>query len=89
MNDVIDYFSYIKNTLKDIDKNNPGRSDLMAIQIKAFYLATKPESDNQELIYNKMAEWLYTKTEQRSLDACKVIIAFFIQNCEVFEYVSK
>lgn len=87
VNDVTDYYAYMKNIFKEIEKNNPGQFDLIANHIKSFYLDVKLKTDDQELIYNKMAEWIRTKAPSSSIDACKVIIAFFIQNCEVFEYV--
>jgi 5-methylcytosine-specific restriction endonuclease McrA len=87
-NDVVDYYQFIKNILAEVDKQTPGKFNLIAANIKSFYLSIKLETTDQEMIFNKMAEWLHGKTEQGSIDSCKAVIAFFIQNCEVFEYVS-
>lgn len=87
--DVTEYYQYIKKLFAELEMVTPGKFDLIAGHIKIFYLNMKLETTNQELIFNKMAEWLYARTKQGSIDSCKVIIAFFIQNCEVFDYVAQ
>lgn len=87
--DATEYYNYIKALFANTEKVIPGKFDLIAGQIKTFYLNAKLETTDQERIFNKMSEWLHAKTQKGSLEACKVIIAFFIQNCEVFEYVTK
>ena len=87
--DVTDYYPLIRHLFSEIERDTPGKFDVIAINVRAFYLNLKLTVTTQEEIYNEMAKWLYTKTRQGSLDACRVIVAFFIQNCEVFEYVAK
>lgn len=87
--DVADFYHYIKNSFAEIDKGSPGKFDLIAGQIKTFYLNLKMQTDNQEVIFNSMAEWLQRRAVIGTIDSCKVIIAFFIQNCEVFSNVTK
>lgn len=87
--DVTDYYKLIKKQFNDIEKTNPGTFDLIGANIKAFYLHLKKQDFGQEKIYNTIADWIYIKTKAGSIEACKVIVSFFIQNCEVFESVSQ
>lgn len=87
--DIINYYTYIKSQFRHIEEVTPGKFDLIAGQIKAFYLNAKMNSDDQVIIFNQISEWIQTRVGNCNLDACKVIVAFFIQNCEVFEYVAK
>lgn len=82
--DVSQYYLFIKNLFCEMDKTNLGTFELIAGQIKAFYLKINTISDNQEEIYNHIAEWLYDKYKIGSKEAYKIIVSFFIQDCEVF-----
>lgn len=87
--DVTQYYNYIKTQFYHVEKITPGKFDLIAGQIKTFYLNAKIESDDQVVVFNQIAEWLQARVGNCSLDACKVIVAFFVQNCEVFEHAAK
>ncbi|GEM_PF-4833404 len=87
--DVSQYYNYIRAQFRNIERSTPGKFDLVAGQVKTFYLNAKMKCDDQVIIFNQMADWLKAKINNCSLDACKVIIAFFIQNCEVFENATK
>lgn len=89
VSDVTDFYPLIRRLFTDIERNTPGKFDLIATNIHAFYLQLKVNTNTQETIYNEMAKWMQSKTPNASLDACKVVIAFFIQNCEVFENVAE
>jgi ssDNA-binding Zn-finger/Zn-ribbon topoisomerase 1 len=86
---VSEYYPYIKNLFAEIEKNNPGKYDLIASNIKSFYLDIRLKTMDQETVFNKIAEWLQLKTQQNSIESCKIIVSFFIQSCEVFDHVSK
>lgn len=82
--DVVDYFDYIQRLFIEIDKITPYKFDTLASQIKGFYSKCMQINQNQEYVYNSLVEWLYEKTDSYSRKACEVVIAYFIQDCEVF-----
>ncbi|MFS8215359.1 ABC-three component system protein [Paenibacillus sp. S29] len=82
--DVADYYFFVKEQFIMLDKECQYSFDTIASQVNTFYLKLKKNKHTQEEIYNHMAEWLSKKTENSSLEACKIIVSFFIQNCEVF-----
>lgn len=83
-NDVVDYFTFIQKQLIELDKNIPNKSIMIAVEIKSFYLQTMLINDNQEFIYYSLVNWLNNKTGNYSKRACEIIVAFYIQDCEVF-----
>lgn len=83
-NNIADYYISIKEQFKMMDKQEPDSFDLIASQVKSFYLKIKKTETSQEIIFEQLTEWLSKKTENSSKDACGIIISFFIQNCEVF-----
>ena len=83
-NYVVDYFNYIRQIFIEIDKASPNKFNTIASQIRTFYNKCLQINTNQEWIYQKIVDWLYAKTNFSSKSACEIIVAFFIQDCEVF-----
>jgi 5-methylcytosine-specific restriction endonuclease McrA len=83
-NNVTDYFIFIREKFSELDKNQPGKFDLIATQVKLFYIKTRMETENQEEIFAQMTEWMHIKTGKYSSEASEAVISFFVQNCEVF-----
>ena len=82
--DVVDYFDYIRKTFVEMDKITPYKFETLASQIKSFYCKTMQINSNHEFIYSALVDWLNEKTGSYSRRACEIVIAFFIQDCEVF-----
>ncbi|HAF98260.1 MULTISPECIES: ABC-three component system protein [Paenibacillus] len=82
--DVAEYYLFIKEQFTELDKTNGDTFETIATQVKAFYMVLKKAGHTQEDIYQNLSEWLSKKTENSSLEACKIVISFFVQNCEVF-----
>ena len=83
-NDVVDYFDYIHKIFIEMDKVTPYKFDTLAAQIKGFYCKTMQINPNQEFVYASLVDWLNEKTGSYSRRACEIVIAYFIQDCEVF-----
>lgn len=81
---INEYYKEIRESFNRLDEESDGTFDLIAIQVKGCYLRMKKQYDNQEVIFNKLVQWVNKKTGEYSEDACKIVVAFFIQNCEVF-----
>lgn len=82
--DALDYYDFIKNIFIEIDKSISNKFDTMATQVKSFYHKCMQTEQSQEYVYNTIVEWLFEKTDKYSKRACEIVVAFFIQNCEVF-----
>ena len=81
---VVDYFEFIRQCFLDIDKATPYKFSTIAAQIRSFYSKCMQINNNQENVYYALVDWLDEKTNHRSRQACEILIAFFVQDCEVF-----
>lgn len=82
---VVSYYAGIRRMFsKSTDKFNR-----IAKQIKRAYEDLAEQFDDQDMIFYCMTRWVL---EKLSLDdgyerACRIIVSFFVQNCEVFRAV--
>lgn len=81
---VEEYYKFMKLKFKHLDSIDPMTTEIISSQIKTFYLKMKSQSANQLVIYNSISDWIYVKSGKKSKDASDVIVAYFIQNCEIF-----
>lgn len=82
--DVVDYFDFIRKQFIEIDKVTPYKFDTLASQVKSFYCKCMQTNQSQEYIYNVLVDWLDEKTNRYSKKACEILVAYFVQDCEVF-----
>ena len=87
-NDVSDFFHIVKYEFQNLDAINSGKAEEIATQIKSFYFKTKSKDNNQENVFKYLTTWLHSKTNI-SEKASSIVISFFIQDCEVFDVISK
>lgn len=82
---VRSYYSTIKESLKVLEKQEQYKVRLLLSQIKSFYcamLAKTPTS--KDLIFEGIVSWFEQKSKS-SPEACMILAAFFVQNCEIFD----
>lgn len=84
-NNVSDYYSWLRRQMEDLDRSSPGATQLISLQIKGFYLRQKQQDFNQQVIFENIVKWVCKRTQPKTVDAAEIIVAFFVQNCEVFE----
>lgn len=86
-NDVTEYYLFIKNLFAEKDKTFD-IFDMVAGQIKGYYKKTAKITNNPDIIFQNMVDWLHSKVKTESREACRIVISFFVQNCEVFSDVT-
>jgi hypothetical protein len=85
---VTTYFNYVKEMFQQLGKEGRLRFDTVATQVNLCYKKERDNGLSQKEIYNALVEWLKTMTNGNR-EACEVVIAYFIQNCEVFDEIAK
>lgn len=80
------YYKAISRIIKSANSDKGNSFDLIASQIRTAYLEFNKVNEKVN-IYNVMVDWLHKKTS-KTRQACEIVIAYFIQNCEVFSDVS-
>lgn len=81
---VGNYYNYIRNIFKEIDSTKMRCFDQIASQIKSISIQIERYTQSKEQTYDYLCKWLSDKTG-RNKTACRIVIAFFIQNCEIFD----
>ena len=87
---VSQYFNYIKAKLQNIDKLHNFCSEAIAKEISLCFTKIKRKEliIDQNIVFDAITDWLVSKTHG-SRSVCEIIVAYFVQDCEVFDAPSK
>lgn len=82
-NHVLSYYRYIETIFSESTDN----FDEIAGEIKLSSMKLEKAGLSQEEVINSLAEWIHNKAfigNNKGKLACRIVVCFFIQNCEVF-----
>lgn len=82
------HYPDVHEALRTLDKNGKQKFEPFCKQVRANYLRLKKEEYPQNEIYDGMIEWLVKATNE-DRHTCEVIIAYFVQKCEVFDVIAE
>jgi hypothetical protein len=83
-NNVREYFMFISTKLSELDNAEGDLSEMISLQVKAYYLKQKRMGLQQQAIFDNIVLWIHMKTKPKTNDAAEILASFFVQNCEVF-----
>lgn len=83
------YYNYIKNLFGEAEKENKLDFDTVAREVKLCSDRLIKSGLSQERVFSNLVDWIKGKTTVINIAACEIIISFFIQNCEVFNAITK
>lgn len=91
MTRVLRYYNYINDLFSAMDRDGTGDFDLIASEVETAYKKLDNGQLSQDEIVNELAEWIKNKSGvgSKNMRACHIVVAYFIQNCEVFREISK
>lgn len=84
-NAVEDYFRHVHAAFLELERNDPGCSEQIFIQVKSFYVMQKRQSLTQAQVFTNLVAWIRVRAKAQTLESAEAVASFFIQNCEVFE----
>lgn len=84
-NAVEDYFRHVQAAFLELERNDPGCTELIFIQVKSFYVMQKRERLTQGQVFANLVAWIHARARAQTLESAEAVASFFIQNCEVFE----
>ena len=84
---ITDYYLYLRGLFKERDGND-FNFDLLCKTIRSDYLTLAEEDFSKMKIFDLLSENLSRKLDEDLL-YCEIVISFFVQNCEVFDEISK
>jgi len=88
---VLRYYKYIEKQFSDLDASGVSRFKVIASEVSLAYETLDAMGIlSQKEIFNRLAMWM---TDQLSyprdkISVVNIIVAFFVQNCEVFHEIS-
>ena len=84
---VLSYYTLIRKKISEnVDSCNFNK---ISRRVRNCFEDLNDHSDDRGEIFNALVEWLNNKTLNKSREACEVIISFYIQECEVFNEITK
>jgi cytochrome c553 len=86
---IVQYFLFIQEMLRNIDNMGSQKSKIMASEIRTCFLKMNDKGLSQEEVFSALVKWLYSKTQSQSEIACGIIVAYFVQDCEVFDVIAQ
>ena len=84
-NAVVDYFRHVQAAFLELERNDPGCSEQIFVQVKSFYVMQKRQGLTQGQVFANLVAWIRTRASAQTLESAEAVASFFIQNCEVFE----
>lgn len=88
--DLTSYYSYVHSSLKDLSDRKTLNFELLCLNVKSMYIKLRDQNLEQRKIYNAMVDWLVQKAGM-DVDrlAAEIVISYFVQDCEVFDEITK
>lgn len=86
---VVQYYPFVAQEFARLDGMGQVKFDQIATAVKASYLKMKAHGLSHQTSFDQLVRWLQSKTQSQYGVACEVVVAFFVQNCEVFDATSK
>ena len=82
---ISDYFVIVRDKFLELEKEQPNVSDLIAAQVKTYYLKQKTLGLDRQAIFDNIVEWVISKTKMKTREPAEIVVSYFIRTCEVFE----
>lgn len=82
------YYGFIEEQLHQRDGINGFDFDDLAMSVRHCYKNLSKQGLSQDHIYSQMALWVQRMTGCENLVACQILVAFFVQECEVFDEIA-
>lgn len=84
---VTQYFNFVRSSFKRFDLSGE-RFELICHSVRLLYLQLKVEKLTQYEIYETITNWFVSKT-QGTRTVCEIMTSFFVQNCDIYDEISK
>ena len=86
---VVRYYKFIESVFSSLEREGKLNFRDVAEDVQQSYRKLGSRGLKQDEIYTLLVDWFKKKTNAQSIPACEIIVAFFVQNCEVFHAVSQ
>lgn len=84
---VVEYYIVIREKFKE--HANVFNFDRLSRKIRGCFEDLNEETKSKINIFNSLVDWLNVQTFNKSREACEAIISFYVQECDVFNEITK
>lgn len=88
-NKVVKYYLFIENLFKETSRHYSTFFDDLANAVKFTSDNYIKQNLPQQLVFSNMTQWFKARALSTDDLACQIMVAFFVQNCEVFHEITK
>ncbi|SPJ39820.1 hypothetical protein CHUV2995_00604 [Corynebacterium diphtheriae subsp. lausannense] len=86
---VLQWYRIIEQEFRALEGvRGRSRFDAIAGQVADFYDQASQQTDDQQAIFDQVADWIHTNSDSVNLSASVIVTCFFVQNCEVFDAIA-
>lgn len=86
---VLQWYREIEQEFRNLEgSGRRSRFDVIAGQIADFYDAVSQHTDDQQVIFDQVVDWIHTNSDSTNRNASIIVTCFFVQNCEVFDAIA-
>lgn len=86
---VLQWYRIIEQEFRALEGvRGRSRFDAIAGQVADFYDQASQHTDDQQAIFDQVADWIHTNSDSVNLSASVIVTCFFVQNCEVFDAIA-
>lgn len=86
---VLRYYRYIEGLFVKMERGGKLRYKKVRNEVSDCFEALNQMGYSRSEIFAQMVQWLMEHTENQKREACEAVISFFVQNCEVFDEITK
>lgn len=81
---VASYYEKVKAVFQEMDQEQVIHYRAFSSAVKMTYLKLEASGMDKNGIFDALSEWLMNATNERR-DHCEIVVAYYIQNCEVYD----
>ncbi|WP_338022249.1 ABC-three component system protein [Arcanobacterium pluranimalium] len=86
---VLQWYRIIEQEFRALEgARGRSRFDAIAGQVADFYDQASQHTDDQQAMFDQVADWIHTNSDSVNLSASVIVTCFFVQNCEVFDAIA-
>ncbi|NLK52542.1 MAG: hypothetical protein GX295_08885 [Syntrophomonadaceae bacterium] len=86
---VIQYYRFIESVFSQLEREGRLNSKNVAVDVRRTYDSLVTYGLTQDEIFARLTGWFRNKTNAQSALACEILVAFFVQSCEVYDALTK
>jgi hypothetical protein len=88
-NNVVERFNCIKDIFNQLSHEHRLNFEEVATEMRLAFMKADKDGLPQEQVFELLVEKIRGSSHSLSTSACEAVIAFFVQDCEVFDVIAK